>query len=85
MRRSVLVQSVSSDKEIYYRFFAEQLFLVLEGLEGKNGDQRDLRKVGRKQRALEEQGFMMLEMWGKKGKLEDICVQIIFLDVNEGT
>lgn len=70
--------------EIYYRFFAEQLFLVLEGLEGKNGDQRDLRKVGRKQRALEEQGFMMLEMWGKKGKLEDICVQIIFLDVNEG-
>lgn len=37
----------------------------------------------RKQWAFEEQGFMMFEKRGKR-KLEDICEQIIFSDVNEG-
>lgn len=87
VRRSDFIKSASSHK-IYYRFFPEQLFLVLEELEGKKGDWRDpwLRKAGRKQWVLEEQGIKM-KFWevGKKRKLEDMYVQITFLDVDEGT
>lgn len=38
MRRLDFIKSVSSDKEIYSQFSPEQLFLVLEELEGKKGD-----------------------------------------------
>lgn len=40
---------------------------------------------GGKKAVLAEQGFMMFERWGeKKAGREDICVQMVFLDVHEG-
>lgn len=75
------IKSVSSDKEIYYQFSPEQLALVLEEVEGKKGDGRDLGwlgKVGRKQRALGEQGFMMFEKWREKESWKTYVCKLYF-------
>ena len=80
--RSAFIESVSSDKEIYYQFFPEQLALVLEELEGKKGDRRDLgmaEEGGEKAAGvLEEQGFMMFEKRGTKESWKTYVCKLYF-------
>jgi len=83
---SGFIKSVSPDREIYCWFFLRQLHsqeqsLALEELEGKEGGRRDLgwlRKAGSKQQALEEQGFVVFEKWGRKESWQTYVCKLDF-------